>query len=281
MFYKVRVSPVGPQNHNTLFPGHSSFLGSPHYFIIPCTPSPALCRIVNDILDLAKMQHHKLELAIANFDLRTCIESALATVAAMPKSTKLHLGYALPHDVTLRGDGNRVRQILLNLLSNAVKFTEEGSVTLACQLMNTEDAVQVQFVVEDTGVGISPKDCKHLMQAFSQVGSSISQHQNGTGLGLLICQHLLKAMDSELELSSVPGEGSKFFFTLRSQGTVHLPPLETKGKKALAIGFCPDETALLRGHCESLAMEVCEGRMMEVQWVLEEPFVRIFVFFWF
>ena len=229
------------------------------FSIILCKPSPAPCRIVNDILDLAKMQHHKLELEIADFDLRTCIESALATVAAMPKAAKLHLGYLLPHDLTLKGDDHRLRQILLNLLSNAVKFTKEGSVRLTCRVMNTEDAMQVQFLVADTGVGISPQDCKHLMQAFSQVTSSISRQPGGTGLGLLICRHLLNAMDSELEFSSVPDKGSKFFFTLRSQGTVHLPPPEAKGKSALIIDSGLGETEILRGHCESLAMKVCQA----------------------
>ena len=229
-----------------------------HHSIILCTPSPALCRVVNDIVDLVKMEHHQLELVIADFDLRTCIESALATVEAMPKSAKLHLGYLLPHDVTLKGDSKRVQHILLNLFSNAVQSTEKGLVTLRCQVMDTEDAIEVQFIVD-----ISPQASHTLMQAFGKVTSSISQLQDCMSPGLLICQHLLNAMDSQLELSSVPGKGSKFSFTLSSQGTVHLPPPEAKGKSALIIASCPGESELLRGHCESLAMKVCEEKMTD------------------
>ena len=221
------------------------------------TSSPTLSRIVNDILDLAKLQHNKFELVNTEFDLRTCIESALATAAAIPKAAELQLGYLMPCDLTIQGDNNRLQQILLHLLSNAIKFTAEGLVTLTCQVMKMGDSMQVQFKVEDTGIGISSEDCKHLLKDFGQVGSSIAQRQCGTGLGLVISQHLLKAMGSKMEIESTPGQGSKFFFTLQCQGKIQLPAMVIKEKKALIVHSCRQQIQRLEGHCESLGMKVC------------------------
>ena len=225
----------------------------------PPQPSdiPTFSRIVNDILDLEKLQHNKFQLENTEFDLRSCIESALATATAIPKAAKLQLGYLMPCDLTIQGDSNRLRQILLNLLSNAIKFTDEGLVTLTCQVMKMGDSMQVQFMVEDTGTGISWEDCKQLWKDFGQVGSSIAQRQCGTGLGLVISQHLLKAMGSKMEIESTPGQGSKFFFTLQCQGKIQLPPMVTKEKRALIVHGCRQQIRRVEAHCESLGMKVC------------------------
>ena len=248
------LSPPPPPGCKPAFPRPLQSCFSPHS---PLTSSPIFSRIVNDILDLAKLQHDKFQLVSTEFDLRSCIESALATAAAIPKAAKLQLGYLMPCDLTIHGDSNRLQQILLNLLSNAIKFTEEGLVTLTCQVMKMGDNVQVQFMVEDTGTGISSEDCKHLLKDFGQVGSSIAQRQCGTGLGLVISQHLLKAMGSKMEIESTPGQGSKFFFTLQCQGEIQLPPMETKEKRALIVHNCRQQIQRVEAHCESLGMKVC------------------------
>uniref|UniRef100_A0A7S4GH47 Histidine kinase n=1 Tax=Eutreptiella gymnastica TaxID=73025 RepID=A0A7S4GH47_9EUGL len=225
-------------------------------------------RIVNDILDLEKLQHNKFQLENTEFDLRSCIESALATATAIPKAAKLQLGYLMPCDLTIQGDSNRLRQILLNLLSNAIKFTDEGLVTLTCQVMKMGDSMQVQFMVEDTGTGISWEDCKQLWKDFGQVGSSIAQRQCGTGLGLVISQHLLKAMGSKMEIESTPGQGSKFFFTLQCQGKIQLPPMVTKEKRALIVHGCRQQIRRVEAHCESLGMKTQAVRSLGVAQML-------------
>ena len=246
--------PPPPRGCKPAFPRPLQPCFSPHS---PLTSSPTFSRIVNDILDLAKLQHNKIQLENTEFDLRSCIESALATAAAIPKAAELQLGYLMPCDLTIQGDSNRLQQILLNLLSNAIKFTDEGLVTLTCQVMKMGDSMQVQFMVEDTGTGISWEDCKHLLKDFGQVGSSIAQRQCGTGLGLVISQHLLKAMGSKMEIESTPGQGSKFFFALQCQGKMQLPPMVTKEKKALIVHRCPQQIRRVEAHCESLGMKVC------------------------
>ena len=231
----------------------------------PLTLLSTLFRIVNDILDFAKLQHGKLELAIEEFDLRNCIESALTTAAAMPKAAGLQLGYLMSHDVTIKGDSHRLQQILLNLLCNAIKFTEKGSVTLSCRLLSVEDGVRIQFMVEDSGTGISSQDLDHLMKDFGQVGSSVAQRHCGTGLGLVISQHLLKAMGTKMEIESTPGLGSRFFFSLQCPGELYLPPMEIKGKQALIIHSCHQHFAFAQSLCESLGMQVCHDSF--VQWI--------------
>ena len=130
-------------------------------------------RIVNDILDLAKLQHSKLTLQIAEFDVRTCIESAMAKAMAIPKAAELKLSLSMPCDISMYGDNNRLRQILLNLLSNSVRFTpEKGSVTLSCTCqvatadMTEEDSIEIRFAVRDTGTGISADESRQLLKEF-------------------------------------------------------------------------------------------------------------------
>ena len=206
-----------------------------------------------------------MELAIEEFDLRTCIESALTTAAAMPKAAGLQLGYLMSHDLTIEGDSHRLRQILLNLLCNAIKFTEKGSVTLSCRLLSVGDTIGMRFMVEDSGTGISSEELGHLLKDFGQVGSSVAQRQCGTGLGLVISQHLLKAMGTKMEIESTPGLGSRFSFSLQCPGELHLPPMETRDKQALVIHSCHQHFACAQSLCESLGMQVCQDSV--VRWV--------------
>ena len=214
--------------------------------------------LVNDILDRAKLQHGEVQLKMAHFDLRSCMESALAIATAMPKASTVELRYFLPCDLTIRGDSNRLRQILFNLLSNAIKFTEQGSIVLTCAVTRMGLGFELNFMVEDTGIGISPEESKGLMKEVRQVRSMINQEINGTRLGLVVTQQLLKAMGATLELKSVPGQGSQFFFTLKCEATIHKPPLETQRRSALIIHPSREEGKCVQRHCESLGMKVCQ-----------------------
>ncbi|HEX6364468.1 MAG TPA: ATP-binding protein, partial [Albitalea sp.] len=176
-----------------------------------------LLQVLNDILDLSKIDAGKLVLEMADFSLAGLLERTCALVAedAQAKGLLLHADAdGLPD--ALRGDPTRLSQALLNLLSNAVKFTERGSVGLRGTLLG-EDAggLLVRFEVRDTGIGISADDQARLFAAFEQADTSTTRRYGGTGLGLAITRHLAALMGGEIGVASTPGEGSTFWFTAR------------------------------------------------------------------
>ncbi len=200
----------------------------------------SLLTIINDILDFSKIEAGKLDLETTDFDLRQVVEDAIALLAEKAQSKGLELACAIAPDVpvAVRGDPGRVRQVLVNLLSNAVKFTERGEVVVRATLVTIAttglqrairgDAseidsanllpVQVQFDVQDTGIGIPPKVQAKLFQAFTQADASTTRTFGGTGLGLAICKRLVEMMGGAISVTSAPGTGSTFRFTL------HLTP---------------------------------------------------------
>ncbi|KQP41864.1 PAS domain S-box protein [Methylobacterium sp. Leaf106] len=177
----------------------------------------ALLTIVNDVLDFSKIEAGQFTLELLPFPLRDLIENTVEIVRGSalksPVTILSRLDPALPPWAL--GDANRLRQVLLNLLNNAVKFTPAGSVTLNVRQCGEEAGGPVlRFEVVDTGIGISEEEQIHLFQRFSQVDSSISRRFGGTGLGLAICRRLVSMMDGEIGVTSRPGEGSTFWFTL-------------------------------------------------------------------
>ncbi|MCJ2129963.1 PAS domain S-box protein [Methylobacterium sp. E-045] len=177
----------------------------------------ALLTIVNDVLDFSKIEAGQFTLELLPFPLSDLIENTVEIVRGSalksPVTILSRLDPALPPWAL--GDANRLRQVLLNLLNNAVKFTPSGSVVLNVSQCGEEAAGPVlRFEVVDTGIGISEEQQVHLFQRFSQVDSSISRRFGGTGLGLAICRRLLSMMDGEIGVTSRPGEGSTFWFTL-------------------------------------------------------------------
>ncbi len=171
-----------------------------------------LLGIINDILDFSKVEAGKLQLESVLFSpqelLRDCI--ILTAPRAQGKELKLNLNVNGPLPVKLKGDPHRLKQVLLNLLSNAVKFTPKGEVCLIVSSQGT----QVRFDVKDSGIGISPGAQAKLFEPFVQADSSTTRKYGGTGLGLAICRKLVKLMGGEIELASIPGEGSTFSISL-------------------------------------------------------------------
>jgi signal transduction histidine kinase/PAS domain-containing protein len=180
----------------------------------------ALLAIVNDILDLSKIEAGKLELDFHESNLRDLVEQSVNILRLQAQKKGLDLQCRIASDVPelIWVDSLRVRQILVNLLSNAVKFTENGHVTLDVTFVegDTSDA-QITFAITDTGIGISPEKQRQLFQAFSQADTSTTRKFGGTGLGLVISSLLANKMGSSIELSSTPGVGSVFSFTLTTQ----------------------------------------------------------------
>jgi len=177
----------------------------------------ALLTIINDILDFSKIEAGKLDLEVIDFDLRSAVEEVLDLLAERAAAKNLELVGLVYGTVPtgFRGDPGRLRQILINLLGNAIKFTEQGEVVVqVTHLDETEEDVRVRFDITDTGVGISPEGQSRLFQSFSQADSSTTRKFGGTGLGLAICKSLVEAMQGELGVDSLPGQGSWFWFTV-------------------------------------------------------------------
>lgn len=179
-----------------------------------------LLSIINDILDLSKLEAGKLTLDQTPFILQDSIDEVMLLLApgAYQKSLDLsvRIDPKVPND--LLGDDGRIKQVLTNLVSNAIKFTDRGSIQIRISLGTIEvDQAIITMEVEDTGVGIAPQQQKSLFQAFAQADSSISRRFGGTGLGLVITKHLLQQMEGDIRLESSPGEGSTFtcFFKCR------------------------------------------------------------------
>lgn len=181
-----------------------------------------LLALINDVLDISKIEAGELEVQGAAFDLRASIIRVVGLVAplAEKKSLALHMQIA-PAVAQAVNDQRRVEQILLNLLGNAIKFTERGEVVLAAEIISdfkppssacAGPAVRIR--VSDTGVGITAVDLSTLFQPFRQIDSTLSRKHEGTGLGLAICRRLAERMGGKVEAESQWGKGSTFTFTL-------------------------------------------------------------------
>ena len=176
-----------------------------------------LLGIINDILDLARIEADQLPLQKTDCPLQPILNDVLAVarIAAAKKCLSLQMAYGLPVPATICTDPARLRQILVNLVGNAVKFTEQGEVRLSVHCCKTgEGTAQVQFAVSDTGIGIPSAMLEEIFQPFVQVDGRHTRRYGGTGLGLSICQRLAEALDGRLEVTSEVGRGSTFTLTV-------------------------------------------------------------------
>jgi len=178
-----------------------------------------LLSIINDILDISKIEAGKLQLEHSDFALPAVLDHVHSMIADAAKERGLEIRVdpdAVP--VWLRGDVMRLRQCLLNYASNALKFTAQGHVTLAAELLEEDgDALFVRFSVSDTGIGIAPEKLAGLFQSFTQADASTTRQYGGTGLGLSITRRLAEMMGGSAGAESVAGQGSTFWFTARLQ----------------------------------------------------------------
>jgi PAS domain S-box-containing protein len=188
------------------------------------TSARHLLALINDVLDISKIEAGQLEVRREPVDLRAAIEQVLATVGPLAADKGLALEADLGADLgELTADRRRVEQVLLNLLSNAVKFTDEGAVRLAAECVDGDRAVRVRVV--DTGIGIAPDDLGELFQPFRQLDSGMTRQHEGTGLGLAICRRLATLMGGTITASSTLGVGSEFVVELPRHGGVGAEPL--------------------------------------------------------
>ena len=207
----------------------------------------ALLAIVNDILDVSKLESGKFELENIDFNLVNTVESAIQLMAGKAHEKGIDLGVFVAPEArgVFRGDPARLRQILLNLIGNAIKFTDRGGVSVLVVVHRVADPdtgqEHLRFEVKDSGIGIPEKTCEKLFQKFSQADTSVTRRYGGTGLGLAICKQLVELMHGQIGVESRLGRGSTFWFELTlAHSSSRVPdvrtlPLHLRNLKALAV----------------------------------------------
>ena len=211
--------------------------------------SNQLLRLINDILDMSKIEAGRLGLEHIRFDMLTVVQSVSTQISPrlLEKQLKLHIDVPPEAGIPILGDPLRVEQILLNYANNAIKFTEQGEVTIEVRVIKeTPSHATLKVTVSDTGIGMDEATCKRMFAPFEQADSSTTRKFGGTGLGLAICKQLASMMGGEVGVHSQPGHGSQFWFTLRADKAPrsNIPlradenieppqPLERRGKRIL------------------------------------------------
>ena len=233
-----------------------------------------LLTLINDVLDLAKIEARKLDLSPSPVHFPSLVQSVveMCEIRATERGVDFiyQPGDRLPEGI--QADEKRLRQVLINLLGNAIKFTEKGSVTLSVEVLESaqDDRARLQFQVSDTGVGISPEDLTKLFQTFEQVGDRAKQSE-GTGLGLAISQKLVQLMGGRIEVTSQLGAGSQFFFSVEfplvkdwhQQKTIaqnqNITGYTGERRRILVIDDAKENRAVLMGLLEPLGFEISEA----------------------
>jgi PAS domain S-box-containing protein len=252
--------------------------------------SQNLLSIINDILDLSKLEAGEMRLETIEFDLSICVDEVLDLLATPAQKKGIELVALIDSDVPIqiRGDAARLRQVLTNLVGNAIKFTETGEVVIEISIcshqrlliatdkppktenfqplkLGSNSQSFITFKVIDTGIGIAPEDQKKLFQSFTQVDASTTRKYGGTGLGLAICKQLVEMLGGEIGVESKLGGGSNFWFTLpavqeksTTVGTACTVNLKTtlSGRKILVASDKPAVRKMLRRMTDLWGMEV-------------------------
>jgi signal transduction histidine kinase/DNA-binding response OmpR family regulator/HPt (histidine-containing phosphotransfer) domain-containing protein len=178
----------------------------------------SLLALINDILDISKLEAGKVDLEIMDFELSDTVEAAVGLLAPKAHEKGIDLGVFVDPAARggFRGDETRLRQILLNLVGNAIKFTEHGGVSVEVAVCSdpAQDLRRLRFEIVDTGIGMSEAVRGKLFRKFSQADTSITRRFGGSGLGLAICKQLIELMDGEIDVDSTAGFGSRFWFEL-------------------------------------------------------------------
>ena len=240
----------------------------------------SLLTLINDILDFSKIEAGRFDLENEVFNVRECVESALDLLSSKAAEKGIDLLYEIKEGVPreVRGDGTRLRQILVNLLSNALKFTERGEVELSVLPVPVgpgapDQPRELQFTVRDTGIGIPLEAQGRLFSSFTQGDASTTRKYGGTGLGLAISKRLAELMGGRMWLESEPGRGSIFFFTLcaewirTAQPFVSAGRVQLQGKRILVVDDNATNRRILTSLTEKWGMRptVADGAQLALK----------------
>ena len=197
------------------------------YAEVTLTSAEALMRVINDILDFSKIEAGRLDIVDEDYSIETMVSEVCEIVRGKAYEKKLELAVSIGTEVppVVRGDSNRVRQVLVNLLGNAVKFTSDGEIVVHIDVERRPNGPELlRLDVTDTGIGIEPEKLARLFRPFSQADATMTRRYGGSGLGLCIAKQLVELMDGDLGVQSSPGEGSTFWFTLPCQPGIAVDP---------------------------------------------------------
>jgi signal transduction histidine kinase/DNA-binding response OmpR family regulator len=235
-----------------------------------CNSGQLLISLINDVLDMSKIESGKVALESIDFDLEYLIASILKLLRprASAKGLEFQIKYLEDVPQYFKGDPTRIRQILMNLVGNAVKFTDKGNILLQVSMNNKSTdkagACMVRISIKDTGIGIPKDKQEDIFKAFTQVDSSITRKFGGSGLGLTITRKLIEMMGGSINVNSEPGKGSEFLFTLllpRGQAIIEkdINPVdvrELKGKRVLILDDNANTREILDNYCRTIEMEI-------------------------
>jgi signal transduction histidine kinase/CheY-like chemotaxis protein len=224
-----------------------------------------LLRVINDILDISKLEAGGVELEKVDFELEPLVETVLESCAVLASHKGLEIACVIDETLPrgLSGDPTRLRQVLFNLVGNAVKFTQEGYVGVELALRRAADGTAlIEFSVTDTGIGLSETTRLNLFQKFKQADTSITRRFGGTGLGLAITRSLVGLMAGDIGVESTPGQGSRFWFTIPlveaeagPVATVIPHPALLTGRRVIVIDDTPINRRAIGGQLASLGIE--------------------------
>ena len=237
-----------------------------HYLQIIHSSAYSLLGIINDILDVSKIEAGKLDLEIHPFQLDDVVDTVIDMFlnSAAGKTVEILVDISPETPRFLTGDSLRLQQVLVNLMSNALKFTEKGGIILlgVKEHEKSTDKTTLDFFLKDTGVGIPPEYINRIFEPFSQADASITRQYGGSGLGLCISKQLVEMMDGEIRVESEPGVGSTFRFTARfgrrpEEITQKLvPPADIQGLTVLVVDDCIDSRTIMKKMLESFGFHV-------------------------
>jgi CheY-like chemotaxis protein/two-component sensor histidine kinase len=239
--------------------------------------SHLLLSVINDILDISKIEAGRLTLERVSFKFGSVLESVMNIVGQRVAEKGLKLFIDLPSEVarlSLLGDPLRLGQILLNLTGNAVKFTAQGAVTVRImKLEESQDDVLLRCEVQDSGIGITPEEQRRLFIAFEQADGSMTRKYGGTGLGLVISRRLAELMGGDIGLISTAGLGSTFWLIVRfskaGKDAVAPAPTSAAGSAEMQLKTCHAGTRILLAEDEPINQEVSRGLLEDVGLTVE------------
>ena len=247
MSHEIRTPMHGIQGMLELLLGTRLEEKQRHYAVTARNSCQHLLQIINDILDLSKIEANRLQLENIDFELREQINSCMQLFAESARRKDLMLQSKVSDTCPrwVAGDPLRLRQILSNLLSNAIKFTLQGSIELTVKPTNEADPYLLRFTISDTGTGIDPAQQARIFDAFSQADESTARQFGGTGLGLTICHELVQQMGGQMGVDSAPGQGSQFWFDLPLNHAISSPVQEETESRHSDSPALPSATRLL------------------------------------